>query len=393
VRGRGLRALASYAALVALSACGLDSLTLEGAIPANPTSLPAGFGVRSLRLADGHFTAQVRASGEVTVAGNAFTVPLGKRELRCEVTADPWSLATSLQRQLRSLGRRERVGMVRTAARLGDSGRPYLLGEALYGPKQSVKGIAQFGAFGSAEGTVACSTEGDGRVIEAFAVIENLAESQRWSDEDGRDKPIYAETNRVFLGDVPMGFEYRYLRRSASKGLSWFKVRGLTGRVGDDQLSAIDDVTFERLDEQRFVRESRVVLMSDGERTYDLTVQREPDGRLRGAGELAGKKLNRVLPSDKPIASDLSVASLFRDLVSGKSSRVVARRLLVEGMELRVADEEFVRGAGGTLVGPGGLVYSLDESGLVHTTEQRDDAETSALRIERTRVHGHIPGL
>ena len=141
------------------------------------------------------------------------------------------------------------------------------------------------------------------------------------------------------------------------------------------------------------MRETRVLLMSDGERTYDLTVQREPDGKLRAAGVLAGKKLNRVLPSDKPIASDLSVASLFRDLVSGKSSRVVARRLLVEGTDLRVADEEFVRGAGGKLVGPGGLVYSLDDSGLVHMTEQKDDAETSALRIERTRVHGRAPGL
>ena len=47
-----------------------------------------------------------------------------------------------------------------------------------------------------------CTTEGDGRLLEVYAMIENLAESQRWGEENGRDKPLYAETNRVFVGDA-----------------------------------------------------------------------------------------------------------------------------------------------------------------------------------------------
>ena len=391
MRSRSRAFAKALGVLLATASCGLDGLVLEGAIPANPVSLPSSFAVRTVRLADGRFDAQVRAPQEVTVTSSSFSVSLGKRSLRCDVTAEPWSLATQLQRELRSLGRRERIGIVKTAARLGDSGRPYLLAEALYGPKNSVKGIAQLGAFGSSEGTVVCTTEGDGRLLEVYAMIENLAESQRWGEENGRDKPLYAETNRVFVGDVPTGFEYRYLRRSPTKGLSWFKVRGLTGRVGDDAITAIDDVTIERLDDERHVREARVLLACDGRLTYDLTVQREPDGRFAANGTLADKKLSRTLPSDKAIESDLSVAELFRDLANGKRARVSSRRIVVEGTELRLVDEEFVRGAGGKLVGPGAVVYSVDDTGFVHQTEQEDAPDIGALRVERTRLHGAIP--
>lgn len=379
-------------AVLSAAGCGLDALALDPAIPANPTTLPSGFAVQTVSVQAGRFEAFVRAPAPPVVSGAAYTVALGRdRTLRCELSGDPWSLASQLRAKIQALGARERIGLVRTSARLGDSGRPYLLAEVLYGPKDAVKGIAQLGAFGSPEGTVVCATEGPARVLEAQALVENMAESQRWSEENGREKPIYAETNRIFVGDSPMGFEYRYLRRSATRGLSWFKVRGLTGRVNEGTLTAIDDVTIERLDDDRNVRESRVLLTSDGQRTYDVTVEREPDGALVAKGVLAGRTIRRALPSDKPIASDLSLAPQLRDLVAGKTPRVAVRRLVIEGTDLRLAEDEYKGARGNMVTGPGGVTVAVDETGFVHGVEESDLGDGATLRIERTRLHGAIP--
>jgi hypothetical protein len=389
---RSFRAACALVVAVATSSCGLDALALDPQIPSNPTTLPKGFAVQTVNVQGGRFEAFVRAPAPPVVSGAAYTVSLGgDRVLRCELSGDPWSLASQLRAKVQSLGARERIGLVRTSARLGDSGRPYLLAEVLYGPKDAVKGIAQLGAFGSPEGTVVCSTEGPGRVLEAQALVENMAESQRWSEENGREKPIYAETNRIFVGDSPMGFEYRYLRRSTSRGLSWFKVRGLTGRVGGGNLTAIDDVTIERLDEDRNVRESRVLLTSDGQKTYDVTVEREPDGSLVAKGSLSGRAIRRALPSEKPIASDLSLAPRLRELVAKKVPRVVVRRLAIEGTDLRLADDEYKAGSGNKVIGPGGVTVAVDETGFVHGIEESDLGDGATLRIERTRLHGAIP--
>jgi hypothetical protein len=314
----------------------------------------------------------------------------GDRSLRCELSGDPWSLASKLHTKIQALGARERIGRVRTSARLGDSGRPYLLAEVFFGPNDAVSGIAQIGAFGSPEGTVVCATEGNKRVLEAQALIENMADSQRWSEENGREKPIYAETNRIFVGDAPMGFEYRYLRRTATRGLSWFKVRGLTGRVSEGAITAIDDVTIERLDEDRHVREARVLLTSDGQKTYDVTIEREPDGSVVARGVLAGRAVRRTLPSEKPIASDLSLSPQLRDLVAGKVSRVSVRRLVVEGTDLRLVDDEYQPGRGNKVIGPGGVTVAVDETGFVHGIEEADLGDGVTLRIERTRLQGAI---
>ncbi len=374
------------------SACGLDALALESTIPANPTSLPSGFAVQAVKVDGGRFEAFVRAPAPPSVSAGRYVVSLGgDRTMRCELSGDPWSLASELRAKVQSLGARERIGIVRTSARLGDSGRPYLLAEVLYGPKDAVKGIAQFGSFGSPEGTVVCATEGKARVVEAQALIENMAESQRWADESGREKPIYAETNRIFVGDAPMGFEYRYLRRSATRGLSWFKVRGLTGRVNEGTITAIDDVTIERLDDDRNVRESRVLLTSDGQKTYDVTVEREPDGTILAKGTLSGRSIRRALPSEKPIASDLSLAPQLRELVAKKVPRVVVRRLAIEGTDLRLTDDEYRAASGNKVIGPGGVTVAIDETGFVHGIEERDVGDGATLRIERTRLHGAIP--
>jgi hypothetical protein len=396
VASRPASILARLAGLAGLAlgslGCGLDSLALDPAIPANPTLLPKGFAVQTVSVQAGRFEAFVRAPAPPTVSGAGYTVPLGgDRALRCELSGDPWSLASQLRAKIQALGARERVGLVRTSARLGDSGRPYLLAEVLYGPKEAVKGIAQFGAFGSPEGTVVCATEGQTRVVEAQALVENMAESQRWSEENGREKPIYAETSRIFVGDAPMGFEYRYLRRSATRGLSWFKVRGLTGRVNEGTLTAIDDVTIERLDEDRNVREARVLLTSDGQKTYDVTVEREPDGAVMAKGTLSGRAIRRALPSEKPIASDLSLAPQLRDLVAGKVQRVAVRRLVIEGTDLRLGEDEYKPGRGNKVVGPGGVTVAVDETGFVHGVEESDVGDGATLRIERTRLHGAIP--
>ncbi len=396
VASRPASILAGLAGLAGLAlgslGCGLDSLALDPAIPANPTLLPKGFAVQTVSVQAGRFEAFVRAPAPPTVSGAGYTVLLGgDRALRCELSGDPWSLASQLRAKIQALGARERVGLVRTSARLGDSGRPYLLAEVLYGPKEAVKGIAQFGAFGSPEGTVVCATEGQTRVVEAQALVENMAESQRWSEENGREKPIYAETSRIFVGDAPMGFEYRYLRRSATRGLSWFKVRGLTGRVNEGTLTAIDDVTIERLDEDRNVREARVLLTSDGQKTYDVTVEREPDGAVMAKGTLSGRAIRRALPSEKPIASDLSLAPQLRDLVAGKVQRVAVRRLVIEGTDLRLGEDEYKPGRGNKVVGPGGVTVAVDETGFVHGVEESDVGDGATLRIERTRLHGAIP--
>ena len=393
-RGRSLQIACIRIGLTALvaSGCGVGLSALDGAVPQTPTSLPAAFVVRDVRLPDGSFQAQVRAPGEAKAAGTKFVIGVEKRSISCEVFAEPWSLATKLDAAARMLRARGDVAVVRTAARLGNSGRPYLVAEVLYGPKDDPKGIAQLGIFGSAEGTVSCSTEGPGRVAEIFAMIEDLSESQSWNGESGREKPLYAETNTVFLGDVPVGFEYRYLRRAGAKGgLSWFKIRGLAGRVGEAGLTTIDDVTIERLDEERNVRELHVMLKNDGTPVYDLTVQRQPDGALVARGILSGQTVSRELAVDKPIASDLSLAPLFQSLSEGKVARVSARRVHIEGTSVTLSDQEFVRATKGRLRGPGGHLFHVDERGFIITIEEDAAGEVSPFRVERSRIHGAIP--
>jgi hypothetical protein len=389
---RASRFFACALAFVAASGCALESLALEAAIPQTPRSFAPAFAVQKVVVDRGRFEAAAHATGAVEVQGGAFTVPIGpKRHLRCGVVPEPWNLATQLQAQVRALGARERVGLVRTAARLGDSGRPYLVAEALYGPPGEVRGVAQFGVFGSSEGTVVCTTSGDARIVEVLAIVEELAESQRWSGESARERPLYAETKLVYLGDAPVGFEYHYLRRRGAKGLSWFKVRGLTGRVKESSLTGIDDVTIERLDDERHVIELRELLTSDGKKTYDVVVQREPDGSLGVTGTAGGRVQKRTLPSDKPIESDLSMAPLLRSLLAGKVPKVTGRRVVVEGTEVRIDDEAFTRRSESSVVGPGSAAFSVDERGFVRHAAESEETEGAAMRVERTRVVGAIP--
>jgi hypothetical protein len=383
----------AVAALVSTLAagCGLDALVLEGAIPQTPRAFPAAYAVQRVIVDRGRFEGAAHAAGPIEVQGGTFLVPLaGKRTLRCGVVPEPWNLATQLQAQVRALATRERVGLVRTSARLGDSGRPYLVAEALYGPGD-VRGVAQFGVFGSSEGTVVCGTSGGARLVEVLGVVEELAESQRWSEENARERPLFAETKLVYLGDAPVGFEYHYLRRRGSKGLSWFKVRGLTGRVNESALSAIDDVTIERLDDERHVIELRELLTSDGKKTYDVVVQREPDGTLAVTGTAGGRVQKRALPSERPIESDLSMAPLFRALFAGKAPKVSGRRVVVEGTEVRTVDEVFTRRSDAIAVGADGSAFAVDDRGLVHRAEESDQAAGAAMRVERTRIVGAIP--
>ena len=388
---QGMRAFAGALVAALTAGCGLDAVALEGAIPQTPRAFSAGYAAQRVVVDRGRFEASAHAAGPIEVQGGTFLVPLaGKRSLRCGVVPEPWSLATQLQAQIRALATRERVGLVRTAARLGDSGRPYLVAEALYGPGD-VRGIAQFGVFGSSEGTVVCTTSGDARIVEVLAIVEERAESQRWSEENGRERPLYAETKLVYLGESPVGFEYHYLRRRGAKGLSWFKVRGLTGRVNESALSAIDDVTIERLDDERHVIELRELLTSDGKKTYDVVVQREPDGALAVTGNAGGRVQRRTLPSERPIESDLSMAPLFRALLAGQAAKVSGRRVVVEGADVRTVDQVYTRRSESIAVDAEGAAFAVDDRGLVHRAEESDQAAGAAMRVERTRVIGAIP--
>ncbi len=386
-----LRHLAAALAASLVTGCGLDALVLDGAIPQTPRAFSSAYAVQRVVVDRGRFEGSAHAAGPIEVQGGTFVLPLaGKRTLRCGVVPEPWNLATQLQAQVRALATRERVGLVRTSARLGDSGRPYFVAEALYGPGD-VRGVAQFGAFGSSEGTVVCGTSGDGRLVEVLGIVEELAESQRWSEENARERPLYAETKLVYLGDAPVGFEYHYLRRRGAKGLSWFKVRGLTGRVNESALSDIDDVTIERLDEERHVIELRELLTSDGKKTYDVVVQREPDGTLAVTGTAGGRVQKRTLPSERPIESDLSMAPLFRALFAGKAPKVAGRRVVVEGTEVRAVDEVFTRRSESVAVAADGAAFAVDDRGLVQRAEESDQSAGAAMRVERTRVVGAIP--
>ncbi len=384
------RVAAALGAASLLSSCAPRDFLDEAAIPSAPRTFPRAYRTATVRLAGGHFEAQAPATAVPRLAGASFSWPLGARELRCDVHPDPWTLATQVQGKVRDLALHEPIGRVSAVVRLGPSGRPYLVAEAVYG-RGDDKRLAQFGAFGSSEGTVVCATEGASRVVEVLAVIEALAESQRWSEESAREPPAYAETSLVYLGETAVGFEYRYLRPRGPRGLAWFKIRGLTGHAGEAALSAIDDVTIEHLDDDRNVREARVLLVSDGHRTYDLTVAREPDGSLSAHGSLAGRAVERVLPSDRPIGSDLSLAPELRVLAAGISGRVAVRRLVIEGTQLRVADDAYTKSADGRVLGPGGNRVLVDELGLVHRVEELEPGETAALRIDRVSRRGAIP--
>jgi hypothetical protein len=98
-----------------------------------------------------------------------------------------------------------------------------------------------------------------------------------------------------------------------------------------------------------------------------------------------------VLPADKPIASDLSLAPQLRKLFAGKAPRVTVRRVAVEGTDLRLVDEEFRPGRGNNVIGPGGVTVAVDETGFVHAIEEADLGDGATLRIERARLHGAIP--